>query len=65
MTHKLREVRVDQWFLTGEGRVPPGGCEEIFKGVRALTCSTTWKVFERKCAPSKRYASANVTSLLV
>jgi len=53
-----------QWFLTGVAR-PPEGREEIFRGTRALICSTTWKVFERECAPSKRYASAELTSLHV
>jgi len=50
--------------LNRRGR-PPGRREEIFRGARSLTCSTTWKVFEQESVPSKRYASANFTSLLV
>jgi len=53
-----------QWFLTGEGH-PSGGRQEIFRGTRVLTCSTTWKYFERECVTSKRYASAHFTSLHV
>jgi len=37
-----------------------GARPQIFRGTRALTCSTTWKVFERECLPSKHYASANL-----
>jgi len=35
-----------QWFLTEASR--------NFQGSRAITCSTTWKVFERECVLSKR-----------
>jgi len=41
-----------QWFLTGVVNKFPGGA--------TLACSTTWKVFERECVPSKRYTSANL-----
>jgi len=34
-----RKLHLEQWFLTGAR--PPGGREEIFRGARALTCSTT------------------------
>jgi len=46
---KLKALK--QWFLT-EGRAPSGRRQEISKGARALTCSTTWKGFERKCVSS-------------
>jgi len=36
MTHKLREVRVDQWLLTGEGRVTPGGVKKFSGGREPL-----------------------------
>ena len=42
-----------------------GGRKEISRGARALTCSTIWNIFERECVPSKRYASADFTSLHV
>jgi len=41
------------------------GVQKISGGAQALTCSTSWKVFERECVPSKCYASANVTPLHV
>ena len=44
-------IPIDQRFLTG-------GRQAISRGVRALTCSTTWKVFELERVPSKGYDSA-------
>jgi len=41
-----------------------GGARPL-RGARALTCSATKKIFERKCVPFKRYASANFTPLHV
>jgi len=49
-------LALKQWFLTG-------GRQEISRGARALTCSSTWKVFERERVYSKCYASANLTPL--
>jgi len=50
--------------VLNRGPRPSGGTRN-FQGARALTCSTTWNVFERKCVSSKRYASANFTPLHV
>jgi len=64
LLHYWLHNTISQWFLTGR-RAPTGGRQEISTGARALTCSTTWKVSERKCVHFKRSASANFTPLHV
>jgi len=45
--------------LNRGGRVLWRGVKKFPGGVRALTCFTTWKVFEREYVPSKHYPSDN------
>jgi len=54
----LASNKINQWFVTR-------GASRYFQGARTLTCSTTWKVFGRECFPSKRYASAHFTPLML
>ena len=53
--------------LNREGAPPQGGVKKFSGGREPLHAlqSTTWKVFERECVPSKGHASAHLTSLHV